>query len=62
MTQESFLIVILISLVTQLVHGSSLEFYVAVDGSDSWDGTSPVPLDGTNSGIEFLNMYTIITH
>ena len=50
MKQEALLTVIVAFFGFQFVHGSSLEFYVAVDGSDSWDGTSPVPLDGTTSG------------
>ena len=26
------------------------QFYLGTEGSDTWDGTSPVHLDGTNSG------------
>ena len=45
------MIVIVFFIVIQLVYGSNLEFYVAVNGSDSWDGTSPVHLDDTTSGL-----------
>ena len=26
------------------------QFYLGTEGSDTWDGTSPVHFDGTNSG------------
>ena len=47
------LIVLLLTLLGfchQNVCGQNLEFYVSVDGSDSWDGTSETNVDGSDVG------------
>ena len=40
----------LLHLCLQSVAGQNLEFYVSVDGSDSWDGTSDTNVDGSDVG------------
>ena len=50
MILKLFLISILTLLPIQTIKGSDLEFYVAIDGSDAWDGTSPEHSVGTTVG------------
>ena len=50
MITKAFLIVFLNILQTQFIIGSNLEFYVAVDGSDTLDGTSPDISESTTTG------------
>ena len=40
----------LMHLCLENVSGQSLEFYVSVAGSDSWDGTSETNVDGSDVG------------
>ena len=55
MIPKLFLIVLMTLLQIQMIKGSDLEFYVAVDGSDTWDGTSPEVSAGTTTGKVILN-------
>ena len=50
MITKAFLIVFLNILQTQFIISSNLEFYVAVDGSDTLDGTSPDISESTTTG------------
>ena len=45
-----FFALLLIQLWAKNVSGQGLEFYVSVDGSDSWDGTAESNIDGSDVG------------
>ena len=40
-------LIFLLPIFVENVLGQSLEFYVSVDGSDSWDGTAEANIDGS---------------
>ena len=40
-------LILLLPICVENVFGQSLEFYVSVDGDDSWDGTAEANIDGS---------------